>query len=50
MLLGWGGKDFWWGRKVRCNSAAKNHPSARHWSKLTDNLRWISNKPDVKNN
>ena len=37
----WGGKEFaWairkvrcytWGGKVRCNSAAKNHPSARHW-------------------
>ena len=28
LKLGWGGKDFRWGSKVRCNSAAKNHPSA----------------------
>ena len=45
MMIGWGGKDFrWgckvrcntWGGKVRCNSAAKNHPSARHcWKRTT---------------
>ena len=38
MMIGWGGKDFRWGGKVwynrwvgkvRCNSAVKNHPSAR---------------------
>ena len=27
-MIGWGGKDFRWGGKVGCNSAAKNHPSA----------------------
>ena len=43
MMVGWGGKDFrWgckvryntWGGKVRCNSAAENHPSARHGSNI----------------
>ena len=38
MMIGWGGKDFRWdgkvrcnscGDMVRCNSTAKNHPSAR---------------------
>ena len=31
--MGWGSKDFrcnTWGNKVRCNSAAINHPYARH--------------------